>query len=243
MSSCFAAEEATPLRRFFLFMSFLLADTYSFAVGLGFLLGLKHATEADHLIAVTTIVSEQRSVLRSSFVGAIWGVGHTLSLLSAGVLVILLRVAIPERIATGVGLAVALMIVVLGGRVLYAVWRAEPDCHCHTLPGQTRPRTSWKPLLIGMMHGLAGSAGLTLLILTDVMRGGSALHGVAYLLIFGLGSIGGMMMMSAVVSLPFVFTANRFEQFSQPIKFVAGMCSVLFGLYYAWQVLSGQPVE
>ena len=66
---------------------------------------------------------------------------------------------------------------------------------------------------------------------------------VVLFLFFGLGSIGGMMMMSAVVSLPFVFTAKRFEQFSQPIKFVAGMCSVLFGLYYAWQVLSGQPVE
>lgn len=96
---------------------------------------------------------------------------------------------------------------------------------------------------MGMMHGLAGSAGLTLLILTDVMRGGSALRGVTYLLIFGLGSIGGMILMSAVVSLPFVFTTGRWERFSQPLKFVAGACSVLFGLYYAWQVLSGQAVE
>lgn len=229
--------------RFFT-MNILLTDTFSFALGLGFILGLKHATEADHVIAVTTIVSEQRSVLRSSYVGAIWGVGHTLSLLLAGLLVIALRVAIPEQLATWVGLAVAVMIVVLGARVLYSAWRAQPDCHCHTLTAPPPQfRTGWKPLLIGMMHGLAGSAGLTLLILTDVMRGGSAARGVAYLLVFGLGSIGGMMMMSAVVSLPFVFTTGRFERFAQPIKLVAGACSVLFGLYYAWQVLAGQAHE
>ena len=227
-------------------MQLVLTDTFSFAIGLGFILGLKHATEADHLIAVTTIVSEQRSVLRSSLVGAIWGVGHTLSLLLAGLLVILLRVAIPEQIATGIGFAVAVMIVMLGARVLHSAWRAEPHCHCHTLSDQQTPpqfRAGWKPLLIGMMHGLAGSAGLTLLILTDVMRGGSSARGVAYLLIFGIGSIGGMMMMSAVVSLPFVFSTGRFEKVHQPIKFVAGFCSVLFGIYYAWQVLSGQAVE
>lgn len=224
-------------------MTILLTDTFSFALGLGFILGLKHATEADHVIAVTTIVSEQRSVLRSSFVGAVWGVGHTLSLLLAGLLVIQLRVAIPEQVAFGVSLAVAAMIILLGARVLFSAWRTEPDCHCHTQPKEMTARTNWKPLLIGMMHGLAGSAGLTLLILTDVMRGGSAMRGVVYLLIFGLGSIGGMMMMSAVVSLPFVFTTTRFERFAQPIKFLAGACSVLFGLYYAWQVLSGQSVE
>jgi sulfite exporter TauE/SafE len=164
--------------------------------------------------------------------------------LLAGLLVILLRVAIPEQIATSVGLGVAVIIVALGGRVVYSAWRAEPTCHCHTRTAQpSQFRTGWKPLLIGMMHGLAGSAGLTLLILTDVMRGGSAARGVAYLLIFGVGSIGGMMMMSAVVSLPFVFSTGRFERFAQPIKFIAGFSSVLFGLYYAWQVLSGQAHE
>ena len=99
-------------------------------------------------------------MLRSSFVGAIWGVGHTVSLLLAGLLVISLRVAIPEQVAFGVSLAVAAMIVVLGARVLYAAWRAEPHCHCHTLPQEMPSRTSWKPLLMGLMHGLAGSAAV-----------------------------------------------------------------------------------
>lgn len=224
-------------------MRMFLPGTFPFAASLGFLLGLEHATQADHVVAVTTIVSEQRSVLRSSFVGAIWGVGHALSLMLAGLLVILFRVAMPQRIAYGISLAVAATIIVLGVRVLLSVWCGEPDCHCHTLTGTNVARTSWKPLLIGMMHGLAGSAGLTLLLLTDVMRDGSAWRGVAYLLSFGLGSIGGMMMMSAVLSLPFVLTTGRFERFAQRIKFTAGVCSVLFGLYYAWQALPGQAVE
>src|ERR1700716_289176 len=89
------------------------------ALAIGFLLGLKHATEADHLVAVTTIVSEQRSVLRAGFVGALWGVGHTISLLVVGVLVIVLEVAIPLRVANALEFGVALMIIFLGARVLY----------------------------------------------------------------------------------------------------------------------------
>ena len=95
-----------------------------FALGLGFLLGLKHATEADHLIAVTTIVSEQRSVARSALVGAMWGVGHTAALLAAGVVVILLEVTIPERVAAALEFCVSLMIVFLGTRVLFLALRA-----------------------------------------------------------------------------------------------------------------------
>lgn len=240
-------------------------ETLTFALGLGFLLGLKHATEADHLMAVTTIVSEHRSVWRSALVGAVWGVGHTAALLLAGIVVILLRVAIPERVAVLLEFAVALMIIFLGSRVLYLLFRQRQMVHVHTHTHNHAthshlhfhekadahqvgaPKTAhrqshltrlgWRPLLVGLVHGLAGSAALTLLVLTEILRGGSALLGFAYLLLFGIGSIGGMLLMSAVISLPFVFTASRFERIHVPIQIIAGLGSVLFGIYYAWETL------
>src|ERR1051326_7957141 len=106
-------------------------ESLFFALGLGFLLGLKHATEADHLVAVTTIVSEQRSVMRSAAVGALWGIGHTISLFVAGVMVILLQVTIPERTAALLEFAVALMIIFLGTRILYLVLRGQSHVHVH----------------------------------------------------------------------------------------------------------------
>jgi ABC-type nickel/cobalt efflux system permease component RcnA len=237
-----------------------------FALGLGFLLGLKHATEADHLVAVTTIVSEQRSVSRSAMVGALWGVGHTAALLAAGVVVILLEVTIPERVAAALEFGVALMIIFLGSRVLFLALRKRRrvHVHAHTHGGRTHTHlhfhehadehsatnataahapaherhgnlVGWRPVFVGVVHGLAGSAALTLLVLTEVLRNGSRVLGLAYLLIFGVGSIGGMMLMSALISLPFVFTASRFARVDAPVRLLAGLFSVAFGLYYAWQ--------
>jgi high-affinity nickel-transport protein len=247
------------------------------ALGFGFSLGLKHALEADHLVAVTTVVSEQRGLLRSSLVGMLWGVGHTVSLLAAGVLVILLRVTIPERVALLLELAVALMIVFLGSRILYFVLRGRRSLHTHihTHGGSTHthlhfhgpedahalgraagPREQhaphghdsheehaglwgWRPVVVGMVHGLAGSAALTLLILTELVRDGSRTLGMAYLLLFGLGSIVGMLLMSLLIGLPFVFTARRFEQFNTPVRLLTGLASVAFGIFYAWETARG----
>ncbi len=247
----------------------ILPETLSLALGLGFLLGLKHATEADHLMAVTTIVSEHRSVWRSVLVGALWGVGHTTSLLLAGILVIFLRVSIPARVATMLEFVVAIMIIFLGSRVLYLLLRKRKTVHVHShihdehahshlhfhekneahkIDPERTPHNQphltqigWRPLVVGMIHGLAGSAALTLLVLTEIMRGGSPLLEFAYLLIFGVGSIGGMLLMSALVSLPFVVTASRFERVHLPIQIVAGVGSVLFGIYYAWKILYATP--
>src|SRR5918911_1822657 len=110
-------------------------------LGLGFLLGLRHATEADHLVAVSTIVSENRSLWRSAAVGALWGLGHTVSLFVAGALLIALRVPVPERVATALELAVALMIVLLGTRILYLVLKGRRDVHVHAHTHGGRPPT------------------------------------------------------------------------------------------------------
>jgi high-affinity nickel-transport protein len=233
-------------------------------LGLGFALGLKHATEADHLVAVTTVVSEHRSVWRSAAVGGLWGLGHTASLFAVGGLLIVLRVTIPESIRVALELAVALMIVLLGTRLLYLVLRSRRDVHVHahahdgghththlhfhdqrdahpaaephaTTHARHRGLWGWRPFAVGVMHGLAGSAALTLVVLTEVMRGGSRLLGFAYLLLFGLGSIGGMLLMSAVIGLPFALTAARFRRVDTPVRLLAGAASIVFGLYYAWR--------
>ena len=232
------------------------------ALGLGFLLGLKHATEADHLVAVTTIVSEQRSVLRAGFVGALWGVGHTISLLVAGVMVIVLEVTIPLRLANALEFAVALMIIFLGARVLYLALRRQRRIHIHRHQHDGYAHThlhfhhdehahstqstkgthqharldGWRPLVVGMVHGLAGSAVLTFLVLTEVVKRGSRALGLAYLLVFGIGSICGMLLMSTLISLPIVLTARRFERIEVPMRLIVGSASVAFGFYYAWTV-------
>lgn len=237
-------------------------------LGLGFGLGLKHATEADHLVAVTTIVSEQRSVWRAAGVGALWGVGHTASLFAAGAALILLRVSVPERLRSLLELGVALMIIFLGSRILYLVLRRRRELHVHTHTHGGRAHThlhfhdhpdahpagertnlhsheehrglwGWRPVLVGMVHGLAGTAALSLLVLNEVMRDGSQALGFAYLFVFGLGSVGGMFLMSLVISLPFALTAARFRGFHTPARVLTGFASVAFGLYYAWESLGG----
>lgn len=240
-------------------------DSLYLTMSLGFLLGLKHAMEADHLVAVTTIVSEQRSLWRSSMVGILWGIGHTASLFVAGLVIIFLRVAISQRMAAALELIVAAMIIFLGVRILYLLLKDQRHVHVHThihdgtqhshlhfhdehdAHAVTDPHAhdgkhhsglyGFRPLIVGMVHGLAGSAALALLVLTEVVqRGNSRSLGLVYLLIFGLGSIGGMLIMSALISLPFIFTIRRFERINIPLRFLAGLASILFGIYYAWEV-------
>jgi len=241
-----------------------------FALGLGFILGIRHALEADHLVAVTAVVSDQRSVKHSALVGALWGVGHTASLLAAGVVVILLRVAIPARLASLLEFAVALMIICLGGRVLFLALRGlrgahvhehehgagahthlhfhdgeeahavgEARAHTHRSHGLGAPLRWWRAAAVGALHGLAGSAVLTLFVLNEVVGGGGQALGVAFLLFFGLGSVAGMLLMSVLVSLPFVLTSGRLDPVNTPVRVMTGLASIAFGLFYAWQTGRG----
>ena len=226
-------------------------------LGLGLVFGLKHATEVDHVVAVSTIVSEHRNVWRSALIGALWGAGHTASLVIVGVLVLVFRVAIPGPLANWLEFAVALMIIGLGAIAVLRVLRKRADVHLHrhSHDGQSHvhihfhehgtehapaaiahshaiSRIGFKPLLVGAMHGLAGSAALTLLVLTQIQ---SVPLGLLYLALFGIGSTFGMLLMSGLIGLPFALSARRLSSFNYGLQTIAGGLSVAFGLWYAYQ--------
>lgn len=232
-------------------------------LGLGLVFGLKHATEVDHVVAVSTIVSEHRSVMRSALVGGLWGVGHTASLIIVGVLVLVFRVAIPLRVAHWLEFGVALMIIALGVLALTRALQKRSDVHLHrhshdgqshvhihfheqgtehaTAASNSSPTSShshaiaslgFKPLLVGAMHGLAGSAALTLLVLTQIQ---SVSLGLIYLGLFGVGSTLGMLLMSGLIGLPFALSARRLYRFHYGLQTVAGGLSIAFGLWYAYE--------
>ena len=221
-------------------------------LGLGIVFGLRHAFEADHIAAVGSMVSEQGGVRRALLTGVLWGTGHTISILAAGVLVLGLRLAISDRTSRFLEFGVALMIITLGGLALSRALRGRNDVHRHAHahpghshahlhfhdgndqhlssdPGHARP-VGLKPLLVGLMHGLAGSAALTLLVLTQTR---SIPLGLAYLAAFGIGSIGGMAMMSVLISVPFLASARR-PGLNRFIRIAAGGLGLAFGLFYAW---------
>lgn len=225
-------------------------------LGLGLVFGLKHATEADHIVAVSTIVSRQRSLLRSASVGALWGVGHTVSLILVGIVVLALRVAVPESVANWLEFCVALMITVLGVSALLRVLRRR-DVHLHehkhaglvhvhlhfhehetehkdvvAAHSHAVSRIGFKPFIVGAMHGLAGSAPLSLLVLTQV---DSTALGLLYLTVFGVGSIAGMILMSGLIGLPFALSARRFNGLHYGLQTAAGALSIVFGLWYAYE--------
>lgn len=229
-------------------------------LGVGLVFGLKHATEVDHVVAVSTIVSQHRSLLRSALVGLLWGVGHTASLLVTGVIVLTLRIAVPRQVSSWLELGVAVMIITLGASALWRSLRKRTDVHLHShnhdgishvhvhfhdkdtshgLKPEVKRHNhnvtgiGMKPLLVGTIHGLAGSGALTLLILTQI---NSTLIGLLYLAIFGLGSIAGMLVMSGLIGLPFALSSRRLSGFHHRLQTGAAVLSVAFGFWYAYQV-------
>lgn len=247
-------------------------------MGLGFVLGLKHAVEADHLAAVSTIVTERRSLWSSTLIGGLWGLGHTISLVAAGVLVLMLDFQISERTEQALEFCVGIMLTLLGLNVFRKLLRgdtlhmhshehgdhahvhphthehehsgeahshhhgAHSHTHDHEHTGETHShlhephshhhKISPRALIIGMIHGLAGSAALMLLVIPTIE---SKPLGLLYIIIFGIGSIGGMMIMSFLVGLPFTFTANRFNRLNHLLQGAAGLVSVVLGLMIVYE--------
>lgn len=241
-------------------------DSHSLTVlGLGFTLGLRHALDTDHLVAISTLVTDRRGILKTSFIGTVWGIGHTIALLAVGSMVLAFDIAIPERIANVMELAVALMLIILGIRVLRTlIGGGKIHMHVHSHDGyrhvhphvhesrekhvaHTHHLRQWwlarklvsliranaRPLVVGLIHGLAGSAALMLVVLTTIQ---SLPLGFLYIIVFGVGSIGGMTLMSATLSLPFALT-SRFEEVHRRLHWAAGALSILFGIFLGGSVL------
>ena len=219
-------------------------------IGLG--LGLRHALDADHLAAVSTIVSERKNRLSSLLIGGLWGVGHTASLLLAGAAVILMRFDI-GKYEKPLEFCVALMLIGLGANVLYKLARGgRMHFHEHSHAGHThihphlhddKPEPAHshhglklgvRPLVIGMVHGLAGSAALMLSVLMTIKS--STALAFAYIIIFGVGSIGGMMLMSLILSMPIHVTSGHFAKTNLAVRALAGCFSLGFGLFMAYEI-------
>ena len=225
-------------------------------LALGFVLGLRHALDADHLAAVSTFASEEKSLLRSSMIGISWGMGHTAALLVFGLAVAAFRLALTPRLAQVLEFTVGLMLIVLGANVLFKLWKgsalhahshshdgvehkhlhvhvAEPR---HEHPHQHQHRTlrvGGRPFMVGVVHGLAGTAALMMLVVGTLP---SLLLAAIYILVFGVGSIGGMVVMSVLISVPLAIAASRLRMVERGIRIAAALFSLGFGGYLAWDV-------
>ncbi len=188
---------------------------------LGALLGLRHATDADHVVAVTTIVARERSLLRAARVGAVWGVGHTLTLLLLGGPIIAFRLVIPPRVGLGLEFGVAIMLIALG----YSNLRQRDE---------DRPPKLSRPLLVGIVHGLAGSAAVALLVLATIRE---PLAAAFYLLMFGFGTILGMMLVTLLIAAPALFATGRVARMQTGIRMAAGALSIVFGMLLARELI------
>ena len=224
-------------------------------LGLGFLLGLKHATDADHVVAVTTFVSQERSLLRSCWIGLFWGAGHTLSLAIAGTAIILLKVTVSDRLSGALELGVAVMLVALGARVLYLTWKEKfrlhrhphthvpgraPHAHWHLhLPGKLEEHAGWlhiglRPLLVGMIHGAAGTGALMLLVLSTIQ---APLEALFYIVVFGAGSVAGMLIVSFLLAIPLQWAARNVASGYRGVQVAAGLFSCVFGILLGIEIL------
>lgn len=213
----------------------------------GFLLGVKHALDADHVVAVTTIVSRSRSILRAVVAGLSWGIGHTVALFAAGFVVLVFRLTIPDKLSLSMEFAVGIILVLLGVPLVKQLVKMRSHVHLHKhedknhMHGHTHGDTQEhdhqyirRPLLVGMAHGLAGSGALTILVLGSMS---SVTQGLIFLLLFGVGSILSMLLVSGLIGFSFRLTAGRSTRLSMWVQGAAGLISVALGLFVMWKTV------
>lgn len=211
-------------------------------LALGFFLGMRHATDSDHVIAVTTIVSRARSARAALWVGALWGLGHSATILTVGGAIVLFGWVIPPRLGLSMEMSVAMMLIVLGAMNLSgALTRIKQVAHRHehgseldeTPVQHPHVHVSLRPLVIGVVHGLAGSAAVALLVLTTIKSASMAL---LYLAIFGAGTLAGMMLLTLAMALPISALSRRFDNAGLLLARVTGVVSIAFGLFLAYRI-------
>jgi high-affinity nickel permease len=240
-------------------------------LGIGLLLGIRHATDADHVVAVSAIVTQQKKLTSASIIGALWGIGHTITVFIVGVAIILFHLVIPPRVGLFLEFTVALALITLGilnltGMLQIIIAKltptghdhahlhfhdADPHIHIHDHDKAAEKEESGmkvsirrfiqqfgifqllRPIIIGLVHGLAGSAAVALLILSTITNPQVA---VWYLLIFGLGTIIGMMLITTLIGVPIIAASKRFSGINRYITVASGLLSLLFGLYLAYEI-------
>ena len=213
---------------------------------LGFVLGLEHALDADHVAAVSAIASETKSVKKSSILGIFWGLGHTTTLFIAGIIVLIFQIVIPKNLALSFELLVGIRLIALGLGVLWKAAKSKIHLHIHEHDGAGHVHFhshalseshshshAHKSFIVGAVHGLAGSAALMLLVLATV---DSFFSGLLYILVFGLGSIIAMLTISTIIGLPFRLTSN-FGKINGAIKLIAGFASIILGVSIIYGIL------
>ncbi|MCL4200776.1 high-affinity nickel-transport family protein [Patescibacteria group bacterium] len=233
---------------------------------LGFLLGLKHATDADHVVAVTTIVSKQRKLRHAAMVGVTWGIGHTLMIIVVGIAIIIFHLSIPEKLQLTFEFIVAIALVVLGllnitGMMKHLInrfsnlhshmhhhGRVHVHVHDHESGLHEKPQAHEavteflsshgimqlvRPFIVGIIHGLAGSAAVALLVLGSITDERIA---ILYLGIFGIGTIIGMMLITTLLGIPVISGSKKFARFDHIVTVAAGFLSIMYGLYFGYQI-------
>jgi hypothetical protein len=183
---------------------------------------MRHATDAEHVVAVTTIVGDRASLRSASAIGALWGIGHTVTILLAGGAIVVFRLTIPPRLGLAMEFAVALMLIALGAMNLSG-------------RGGRGASSAARPVIVGFVHGLAGSAFIALLVVSAVP---GAWTGLGYLALFGLGTIAGMALITLTIALPSTLAARRFGLMQGTLRLASGVASVAFGLFLAGQGIS-----
>jgi high-affinity nickel permease len=217
---------------------------------LGFFLGMRHATDADHVTAVSTIVTRERTLRAAVPIGVVWGLGHTVTIVLVGGAIVLFGLVIPPKLGLGMEMSVALMLIVLGALNLRGL---VDEVRAHTSPSGYAPhahgvdsaRRGWaaRPLLVGVVHGMAGSAAVALLVLGTLRDSVAA---IAYLMVFGLGTIVGMAVITAAMAAPMVFAA-RFVLIRRSLGLASGLLSVGLGAFLVYELgfehglLTGHP--
>ena len=223
---------------------------------LGFLIGLRHALEADHVAVVASLASAEKSFARIVTHGVVWGIGHSATLLAVGGTVVLLGVAMPERLAIWLEFAVGVMLIGLGGWVLVRLARDRIHfhahrhadgvlhLHAHSHAGEDAPHDAarhdhghppglpWRSLMVGVMHGMAGSAALLLLTAASFT---SAPLGLLYIAVFGVGSVVGMAALSAVIAVPMRYSAKALGWGRHALQATIGGATVALGAVMVYE--------
>jgi len=219
---------------------------------LGLFLGMRHSTDPDHVVAVSTIVSRERSVRQAALIGALWGVGHTLTISLVGSAIIVFGLVIPPRIGLSMEFSVAIMLILLGvlnltGVIRWLTNKFTPPGNSLALPEAADAGVNFRtrvvhryglyqvlrPLFVGLVHGLAGSAAVALLVLSTIH---SPLWAIAYLVVFGVGTIAGMMLMTTLIALPIAYTGNRYQGAGNFLGVASGIVSTAFGMFLVYQI-------